>query len=259
MSLRDSLRDLRADITEELSTNGGAPISFDGRTVGTIAAICVLLTIFYYYARPNFYRSTLAGPVEQLLGMGDSTFASLLPYAYWSAASVVVRVLVPLALIVFWYRASPSDYGFRFWKKGHGWVYLGMYMVMMPLLVGVSFLPSFQDKYPFYDHAGESVWHFVLYELCYGVQFFSLEAFFRGFIIFALFKKFGYHAVLIMTIPYCLIHFGKPVPETLGAVVAGLLLGFMAIHSKSFLPGALLHWSVGFTMDIACMAQKWFG
>ena len=126
----------------------------------------------------------------------------------------------------------------------------------LPLLVAMSFTKSFQGKYPFYKAAGDSWQQFVAFELAYGVQFAALEAFFRGFLVFALFKRFGYFGVVIMTLPYCLIHFGKPPAETLGAIVAGLVLGFMALHSKSWLPGALVHWSVGFTMDVACILQK---
>ena len=49
------------------------------------------------------------------------------------------------------------------------------------------------------------------------MQFWSLEAFFRGFFIFGLRRRFGYYSVIIMTIPYCMIHFNKPITETLGA------------------------------------------
>jgi membrane protease YdiL (CAAX protease family) len=123
------------------------------------------------------------------------------------------------------------------------------------VLVVVSTMESFQQKYPFYDHATDSLVHFVAYEVAYGIQFFSLEAFFRGFLVFALFKKFGYYAVVIMTVPYCMIHFGKPPAETLGAIVAGLILGYLAVQSRSWIPGAFLHWGVGLTMDVLVVFQ----
>ncbi|MEM1347360.1 MAG: type II CAAX endopeptidase family protein [Myxococcota bacterium] len=245
--LRDAAADLRA--------NGGAPLPLSWRDVFVMALVCVILTIFYYYARPNFYRRHLEADLLRWLAMEKSHWRTLFPYFYWTCTSLTLRLFIPLATIVLLFRDDPRDYGFQLWKRGHGKIYAGMYLFMLPLLLTMSFTTSFQSKYPFYKMAGERLDHFILYEISYGLQFMSLEAFFRGFMIFALFKRFGYQAVVIMTIPYCMIHFGKPIPETLGAVVAGLALGFMAIKSKSWLPGALLHWSVGFTMDIVCLVQ----
>ena len=98
--------------------------------------------------------------------------------------------------------------------------------------------------------------HFFAWQLCYRTQFFALEAFFRGFLLFALFKRFGYYSILIMVMPYCMIHFGKPILETLGAIVAGSVLGYLALKSKTWLHGALLHCSVGFLMDLFAIFQR---
>lgn len=257
-SLKDRALDLLGALRHDVATNGGAPTAFDARTFWVLILCSVLSTLFYYYARPNFYHSALKGAAEAALGMAGHPLSSVLPYWYWGAASILIRVLIPLAVIVLCFRESPRDYGFRIWERGHGKLYLGLYIFMAPLLVAASFLKSFQDKYPFYDDAHKSWAHLITYELAYGIQFASLEAFFRGFMIFALFKRFGYQGVVIMTIPYCMIHFSKPVPETLGAVVAGLVLGYMAIQSRSWLPGALLHWSIGFTMDVLCLWHRGF-
>ncbi|MBA2662594.1 MAG: CPBP family intramembrane metalloprotease [Bradymonadaceae bacterium] len=251
-----SLKAMVATAKEDIATNGGAPVPLDVRTVAVMLVTCVLLTLFYYWGRPGFFQSQFDAPLSALLNLENSEYRGLLRYGYWAIASLVIRVAIPLAMIVWWFRESPRDYGFRLWEPGHGLIYALMYVVMLPVLIGASFFTSFQNKYPFYELAGDSVVQFVLFQSAYGIQFLSLEAFFRGFLIFALFKRFGYYSVVIMTIPYCMIHFAKPMPETLGAIVAGLLLGYLAIKSKSFLPGALLHFGVGFTMDLACIAQR---
>jgi membrane protease YdiL (CAAX protease family) len=59
-----------------------------------------------------------------------------------------------------------------------------------------------------------------------------------------------------MVIPYAMIHFGKPVPEAFAAIVAGSLLGYFALRSRSFLWGAALHWSVAITMDIFAIGHE---
>lgn len=253
------LQGFAAEARAELRVNGGAPVSLDRRSVGVLVLTAVLLTVFYYYGRPGFFHDrSVEMAIAGYFDLDTSAYRSLIPYWGWAAASIVLRVIIPLGCIVWWFRDSPADYGFRLWRKGHAWIYLMLYLAMLPILAAMSFTDSFQAKYPFYSHATDSMGHFVLYELAYGVQFFSLEAFFRGFVIFALFRKFGYYAVVIMTVPYCMIHFGKPMPETLGAIFAGLALGYLAIQSRSWLPGALLHWGIGFTMDVLVVAQKGF-
>jgi uncharacterized protein len=251
-------KDLFDEARRELRTNGGAPIALDGRTVAVMIVTCVLLTLFYYYGRPGYFAANLEPRVVESLGFVGSDYVGLLRYGYWALISAVLRILIPLGIIIWCFKESPRDYGFRWWEKGHGRIYAVLFLIMLPVIIAVSFNAEFQGKYPFYARAGESPVHFLLYQLAYGIQFAALEAFFRGFLIFALFKKFGYYAVVIMTIPYCMIHFAKPMPETLGSIIAGLVLGYLAIQSKSWLPGALLHWGVGIAMDGLCVLQKAF-
>jgi membrane protease YdiL (CAAX protease family) len=52
-----------------------------------------------------------------------------------------------------------------------------------------------------------------------------------------------------------MIHFAKPMPEEFAAIVAGLVLGYMALRSRSFVPGILLHVAVALTMDLLVLAR----
>lgn len=256
MSFRTRVRDAFQEVKEDWGTNGGVVVQMDARSVGVLLLSSVLLTLFYYYGRPNFFRGDFEKTVVEWMGLGKSDLRGVLSYWYWAGASGLFRFLIPLGVIVLIFRESPRDFGFRIWEKGHLKIYVWLYLIMAPVLIVMSFTESFQRKYPFWKHAGDSPMHFLLYEIPYMFQFMSLEAFFRGFFIFALFKRFGYYGVVIMTMPYCMIHFGKPITETLGAIFAGMALGYLAIKSKSWLPGALLHCGVGLTMDIACLLQR---
>ncbi len=228
------------------------------RDVATIIFITVLLALFYYYGRPHFFRRTLWNDTAAMMGMTSAdSYYRLLPYGYWAIASVTLRMLLPCAVIVMVFHERIQDYGYRLiGEVKHAKIYLMLYFFMLPLVVGVSFTTSFQRKYPFYKGSMLGLDHFIMYQVCYGIQFVALEAFFRGFMIFALYKRFGYYAVPIMTVPYCMIHFGKPVLETFGAIFAGLALGYLALKSKSWLHGAILHWSVGITMDLLAIFHR---
>ncbi len=136
--------------------------------------------------------------------------------------------------------------------KQHFRIYLMMLMLVIPLVVIASFNTHFQATYPFYyfPKGNFPLKRFVIWETFYLLQFVGIEYFFRGFILFNCKQFFNENAVYISVIPYCMIHFGKPMPETIAAIIAGIFLGKMALRSGSILPGILLHYTVALTMDL---------
>jgi hypothetical protein len=217
-----------------------------------IMSATVLLYVFHYWGRPDFYvrsgliewvASNFGGTLEEHPGVGA--------YLYWGASSVLVRTLVPAAIIVWVIRDSPRKWGYRI--RGtlqHFPVYGLMYLVMLPILIWISSFDSFLTYYPFYDRAAEGGSAFWLYEFGYAFQFVGIEAFLRGFLTFGLARRFGLLGIPIMTVPYVMIHFGKPAPEAFAAIIAGLALGYLALRSRSFVPGIFLHVGVAITMDM---------
>jgi membrane protease YdiL (CAAX protease family) len=121
--------------------------------------------------------------------------------------------------------------------------------------VAVSFDPEFQRYYPFYRQSHRSWIELVAWELLYAAQFFSLEFFFRGYWLTATRRALGSQAIFAMVVPYVMIHFGKPFPETLGAIVAGIVLGTLAMRTGSIWSGFLIHVSVAVSMDAASLLQ----
>ena len=85
---------------------------------------------------------------------------------------------------------------------------------------------------------------------------FSWEFFFRGFMLFGLEKRFGNYSLLIQTIPFAALHNRKPIAEAMGSIVAGLLLGVVALETRSFIYGAATHWFVAMTMDFLALAWR---
>lgn len=61
-----------------------------------------------------------------------------------------------------------------------------------------------------------------------------------------------------MMIPYCMIHWNKPLAETLAAIVAGLVLGTLSLRSRSIWWGVAIHYWVALCMDVAALWQKGF-
>ena len=81
----------------------------------------------------------------------------------------------------------------------------------------------------------------------------SLEFFFRGFLVHGLKRRFGFYCIVIAVMPYCMIHFGKPMPETLGAIFAGLALGTLSLFTRSIWLGVAIHVSVAVSMDLIAL------
>lgn len=218
----------------------------------------VLLVTFQYFGKPESYRgSSLGTRLQPLADAWFGSHADIAPYVHWGLASIVLRVLVPFAIIAFAFREPLRDYGWKWRGLGaHLPLYAGLFLLMLPLLVWASTQASFQQKYPFYRAAADGGAAFWGYELLYGAQFMGVEFFFRGFLTFALFRKFGYNALLIMAIPYVMVHFNKPLPETFGALGAALGLGALALRAGSCVPGIFLHWAVGMTMDVLAIGKS---
>jgi membrane protease YdiL (CAAX protease family) len=137
----------------------------------------------------------------------------------------------------------------------HAYFYALAYAVVLVCVVVVSFDPQFTAYYPFYRQSYRSWLELGIWELLYMAQFFSLEFFFRGFLLKAVGRSMGSHAIFAMVVPYVIIHFGKPLPETFAAIAAGIVLGTLAMRTGSIWSGFLIHVSVALSMDFAALLQ----
>jgi membrane protease YdiL (CAAX protease family) len=53
-----------------------------------------------------------------------------------------------------------------------------------------------------------------------------------------------------------MIHFRKPLFETIGAVIAGSALGVLSLRTRSILGGFLIHVAVAISMDVAAILMR---
>lgn len=140
--------------------------------------------------------------------------------------------------------------------------YFLMLLGMLPLLVWASFRADFLATYPRYRpstaevHWGiSSYWTVGSYELSYVLQFISLEIFFRGFIVLALAVYVGKASVFVMVSVYAFLHFWKPMPETVGSIAGGYILGVIAYQSRSVYGGMIVHVGIALMMEFLAWWQ----
>jgi membrane protease YdiL (CAAX protease family) len=214
----------------------------------------VLLVAAVSLALLNFLSN--APVLSWLLTRDETSLGTEWTSAFWVGCRVLCYFLIPLATLIA-LGHNPLNFGLRL--RGisrHVPLYLLLALVMLPIVVAVSFLPAFQRYYPFHDYAGQSLHGLLLWEGLYAVQFITLEFFYRGFLLFSLERYLGAYAVFVMVIPYCMVHFGKPFVETLAAIPAGVVLGALALRTRSIWPGAALHIAVGWSMDLLSLGHQ---
>ena len=237
----------------------------DLKVVSICLIVALSLTCTRYLGNPWFLISILNDlRLNQLAGImqsiiDDPVNGQLYMLAYWAAVVIFFYLIVPAGIILFVFKEKLSDYGLS--SKGALQdypLYLCMLVFMIPLVIYFSGSASFLERYPFYEVAqGENLFpKFFIWEIIYFIQFVALEFFFRGFILHGTKQRFGFYAIFVMVIPYCMIHFGKPMAETIAAIIAGTVLGFFSLKSKSIWLGVMIHCSVALTMDLSALFRK---
>jgi len=240
-----------------------------------LVTVPLVLTLMEYYGQPwhyNRYRElhsqrTARSMTTHVPPGRNPPFAELvgnidLPgplqvrhYVWWGLACLVLYILIPMLVGRVGAGLSPRRLGVRL--KGTGrdaLTYLLLFLIFFPVVYLVSRRPDFQRTYPFYKGAKHVTdTDFLVFEAVYCLQFFAIEFFFRGFIVLGLKRWLGWASVLVMLAPYCMIHYYKPMPEALGAIAAGLVLGTLAWRTNTIIYGWFLHYAVALSMDLLAL------
>ncbi len=208
-----------------------------------LASICCLMAT-------NFLSNASHLPMVNDLIEGDNYI--FYHYLYWAISTTLFYVVLPVIVILFYFKDKLSDYG---WKRqnffGYYRIYFFALFIILPFVFFASFGDSFRETYPFYVPPKDELFpKYFVWEFFYVLQFFALEFFFRGFMVHGLKQELGVLSVFIMTIPYCMIHFGKPLPECIGSIFAGIFLGLMSYKTNSVWMGSLAHAIVALSMNL---------
>ena len=230
-----------------------ADLSRESRFV--VVSSVALLIVFLGFGRSNTYLRVF----EQFVP--EDVRTPLLAFAYFAACSVLLRFAIPYLLVRFRLRQPPREYGYAVrGSKRMRWAYLGLFIVMVPLVVWASTLPDFQSSYPqargLITGTEISVRRFLLYHAAYFLVFLSGESLWRGYMTFGLGRDLDVAGLPWMVMMYSIGHYEKPLLEVNGAIIAGFVLGYLALRHRSFFLGALLHWGVALTMDLAVLYQR---
>lgn len=115
-----------------------------------------------------------------------------------------------------------------------------------------TFYPVYQRSWGAYFAALHQIpeWvSVVIFEFFYLTDFLNTELLFRGFLVIGAAKYLGKDAILPMAAAYAVLHFGKPVAETISSVFGGYLLGVLAYYSKNIWGGVVIHTALAGGME----------
>jgi membrane protease YdiL (CAAX protease family) len=252
----ETWRELDEEAAKERAARAADGKGYDYRPLIALCSGAVCLALMEYFGQGDDLLYLVdAHSLEDGEALRASRWYELSGHGWWALWRVLGYFVIP-AIICRMTGGRLRDNGLE--TKGfleHAWIYaLGYYCVF--ILVGaVSFEATFQDYYPFYRGSRHSWFDFGVWEVLYAAQFFSLEFFFRGYWLRSMRTALGSNAIFAMVVPYCMIHFGKPFPETLAAIAAGVFLGTLAMKTRSIWSGFLIHVSVAISMDLAALLQ----
>jgi hypothetical protein len=220
------------------------------------------------FSQPFFYLLLLCSP---LIFAGKVTFdwfsslvTSDLVYPWNEYWSVVLNwplkgLLVFITVALLWKRGKYDERMAGLSAKGFiAKPYFILLFCMIPLLAIAATQADFLRVYPKWQRLSfiepflqNSLPAKLLFELSYGLDFVTIELFFRGFLVLAFVRYAGKAVILPMAVFYCCIHFGKPLLECITSYLGGIILGVVVYYSRSIWGGLIVHLGIAWLMEIA--------
>ncbi len=234
--------------TEQAATTGIITSS----EIGVLLVACLGLMMMQFGGTPEVFKFTWGRWVEI-----TDPYWELYHLLHWISACLIGYVVIPLLYLKVRGDQILRDYYLN--PNGFFKHFLSYFILALPvflLVIWVSNWPDFQAIYPFYSEAHRSTFDLWVWEFAYLLQFVALEFFFRAFLLEGLRKWIGYGAIFVMVVPYCMIHFQKTFAESFGSIFAGVILGWMAMRSRSIWGGVFAHGLIALEMDILSLIRK---
>lgn len=217
--------------------------------------IAVLAIIIYKFL--SFDENAHIFLLKNILGVTPATpgESDYWRYMMWFISSFAYLFLIPfIGGLIIEGKNVFKKFGLKFNKPKIGIpLLLGAFVLMAVVItIAVKLFPDFKQYYPFAKYAATNLRVFVIFELAYFSYFIGWEFFYHSFLVFPYEEKFGKPgAILIGLLPFVLMHYGKPLPEVAGSLIAGIFLSVLSLETRTFWYGMLLHGMVAIFMDIA--------
>ena len=211
----------------------------------------VLIMLMDYFSFRSVWLNELAS--QQWFGMP----AALMKRLMYFMMMFVCGFIIPVFIQKFIFKQSKEGMGLGKGDVGFSLKILTLYVPLVALgTFALAHLEGFQKQYPRIDEVKTSWLWFALYQLFFLFYWVGWEYLFRGFMLFGLYPRFGYYAVLLQTIPFALRHVTKPFPEDFLSIIGGIVLGFLILRARSFWVAVPIHFVQMFFLELFCVLLR---
>jgi hypothetical protein len=149
---------------------------------------------------------------------------------------------LPLLVVLLGFRERPSRFGLAFgdWRWGLGLLLVGL-AVMTPIIAWLTALPEFGAYYGRDPAAAIGQDTLATAALRTGLEVIPAEFLLRGFVMFALLRRIGPLAIVVVQVPFILVHLGKPEIELWSTFLGGSIYAWLDWRTGSVLWSGLGH------------------
>lgn len=173
----------------------------------------------------------------------------LSPAAHFAASGLLLGVLPVLLARMTGLPLRALGLGRGRWRAGLAWLAVGIPLAVLAGWIG-SRSPDVRAVYPLDAGLTAAPSAFIPHALQQFLYFGAWEVLFRGVLLFGLRDRLGGGiANLLQTALSVVAHFGRAFDETLAALPAGLLFGWVDLRVRSVWYVAVIHWVVGVSLD----------
>lgn len=218
----------------------GAEIRIAGLDLPVRATVALFVVTFVVLL--DYTRTLIPADVLALGGSPDAArFQALERFALFG--------VVPLAIVLVGFRDRPARYGLQLgdWRWGLGLLLAGV-AIMTPIILGLARVPQFSDYY------GAPAGSFANAVASNALEIIPAEFLLRGFLMFALLRRIGPLAIVVVQVPFIFAHIGKPELELWSTFVGGTIFAWLDWRTGSIVWSALGHLYVLTLMMVAAGA-----
>lgn len=221
----------------------------DRRVCVALIWTIVASVLLSHYGTPGAVLALLPGGVPGAGGADPPRL--LLMRLVWAGLHLGMYAAVPVGL-AYACGLRARDLGLtRFAAFRYCLVVLAVVAAAFPALLAVSQTSEFCGSYPMFRPSRQAAGQLWLWLGALAAYLFSIELYFRGFLLAMLTPSLGRHAVLVALVPYVATH--RYLPEALGSILVGLLLSELRARTGSVWPGYLTHLLIALQIELVAL------
>jgi len=213
----------------------------------SILFLTIILFIFCYFGSYSFFETTFS--VENI-DYWKIIYHHLMAFVLFFGCGLIFSKFIV--------KEKLSNLGLQKGNHKFGLIIIGIATIAVPIIALTTVLDKqMASTYPLIDfNIYNSWWQIGLYYVSYILYYIGWEFLFRGIILNITKDKVGIlGAILITTLVSALIHtsiggFGKPMIETLSAIPAGLIFGYVSHKTQSIYYPLYIHALIGILTDL---------